>query len=426
VRQVRLRQALAALAAALIVTGEIVLTMLAGAAPGTDAPPPTPVGPNGSLSPFVTSLRTPADETRPPAVSSESAILADLDSGQVLFAEDADRQIPIASLTKIMTALLVLRATSPADVATVSRRAAEPVGAAGLSELGLRAGERITVGDLTWALLVQSANDAAVALAEQVSGTVERFVKRMNVTAGRLGMTHTRFRSPSGLDDRGFSSARDLMILTRAAFRDDPKFGTIVATRFQEVPSPGGRPRNIQNRNVLLWLYPGATGVKTGYTAAAGFCVVATADRRGRRLVAVVLGTPGEPFSEAASLLNYGFGGFTMRRFVVDGQDEGTVAIRGGRVPVAAARDLEALVPMTSLHRVRRTFVIDPSAAFPPAVGERIGVVRVTAAGRVLGSVPLVVTGVPPPPAIDDRSWWEHAASSLTGAVSGLVRGLLG
>jgi D-alanyl-D-alanine carboxypeptidase (penicillin-binding protein 5/6) len=228
------------------------------------------------------------------------------------------------------------------------------------------------------------------------------------------------------LDDRGFSSARDLMILTRAAFREDSKFATIVAARFQDVPSPGGRPRHIQNRNVLLWLYPGATGVKTGYTAAAGFCVVATAERGGRRLVAVVLGTPGEPFSEAASLLNYGFGGFTMRRFVLDGQDEGTVAIRGGRVPVAAARDLEALVPVTALHQIRRTVVVDTSAAFPPVVGERVGVVRVTSVGRVIGTVPLVVTDVPPPPAIDDRSWWERATGSLTGAASGLVRGLLG
>ena len=216
------------------------------------------------------------------------------------------------------------------------------------------------------------------------------------------------------------------MILTIAAFREDPKFGTIVAARFQDVPSPGGRPRHIQNRNVLLWLYPGATGVKTGYTAAAGFCVVATAERDGRRLVAVVLGTPGEPFSEAASLLNYGFGGFTMRRFVLDGQDEGTVAIRGGRVPVAAARDLEALVPVTALHQIRRTVVVDTSAAFPPVVGERVGVVRVTSVGRVIGTVPLVVTDVPPPPAIDDRSWWERATGSLTGAASGLVRGLLG
>jgi D-alanyl-D-alanine carboxypeptidase (penicillin-binding protein 5/6) len=426
VRPVRRRRALAALSAVLVVTGEVVLTALAGAAPGTDVPPPTPVAPNASLSPFVTSLRTPSDTTRPPVVSSRVAILADLDSGQVLLAKDPDRKVPIASLTKIMTALLVFRTTSPEDVVTVSRRAAEPDGEAGVSELGLRAGERITVGDLTWALLVQSANDAAIALAEEVSGTVERFVKRMNITAMRLGMTHTRFRSPNGLDDRGFSSASDLVDLTRAAFRENPRFGAMVATKFHDVPSPRGRTRHLQNRNVLLWLYPGATGVKTGYTAAAGFCVVATAERDGRRLIAVVLGGPGEPFSEAASLLNYGFAGFTMRRFVRQGQDEGIVGIRGGGVPAAAARSLDALVPVTALGHVRRTVVVDPAAAFPPGVGERIGVVRVTVPGRVVGSVPLVVTDVPAPTPIQGGPWWERAAGSLTDAVSGLVRGLLG
>jgi serine-type D-Ala-D-Ala carboxypeptidase (penicillin-binding protein 5/6) len=248
----------------------------------------------------------------------------------------------------------------------------------------------------------------------------------MNATAKRLGMTHTHFRSPNGLDDRGFSSARDLVTLTRAAFREDPAFGAIVATRFRDIPSPHGPPRRIQNRNVLLWLYPGATGVKTGYTAAARYCVVATAERDGRRLIAVVLGAPGEPFSEAASLLNYGFDGFVTRRLVAAGQDEGTVAIRGGGVPVATARGLEALVPVTALDRIRRAVVVDPAAAFPPRLGERVGAVRVTVPGQMLGSVPLVVTHVPAPPPIDDRPWWERAAASLDGAVSSLVHGLLG
>jgi D-alanyl-D-alanine carboxypeptidase (penicillin-binding protein 5/6) len=287
-------------------------------------------------------------------------------------------------------------------------------------------GERISVGDLTWALLVQSANDAAIALAERVSGSVERFVKRMNATATRLGLTDTRFRSPNGLDDRGFSSARDLVLLTRAAFGEDPRFATIVATRFHEVPAPGGRPREIQNRNVLLWLYPGATGVKTGYTAAAGFCVVATAERDGRRLVAVVLGAPGEPFSEAASLLDYGFDGFAVRRFLRAGQDEGTIGIRGGTVSVSTERGLRALAPVTALDRVRITVVPDPSVAFPPALRDRVGLVRVTVPGRSLGSVPLVVTAVPPPPPTDGRPWWDRAARSVSGAVSGLIHGLLG
>jgi D-alanyl-D-alanine carboxypeptidase (penicillin-binding protein 5/6) len=422
----RRRRALAAAAVVVVLTAEVVLTALAGAATGGDVPPPTPVGPRGSLSPFVTRLQTPADATRPPTVDARSAILADLDTGQVLFAKDADAPMPIASVTKIMTALLVLRNSSPSDVVTVSARAAEPDGTEGLSELGLRAGERISVGDLTWALLVQSANDAAIALAEQVSGSVERFVKQMNVTARRLGMTHTRFRSPDGLDDRGHSSAHDLVTLTRAAFREDPRFGTIVSTRFHDIASPGGRPRRVQNRNVLLWLYPGATGVKTGYTAAAGYCVVATAERDGRRLIAVVLGARGEPFSAAAALLNFGFDGFTSRRLVRAGQDEGVVAIRGGAVPVATARDLEALIPVAALDAIHRSIVVDPAAAFPPAAGDLVAVLRVSSPGRVIGTVPLLVTDVPDPPAISDEPWWERAAGALTSAVSSTVRGFFG
>jgi len=424
VRAARTRRALVAFAVLAVVATEVALVALAGAAPGGGLPPPTPVGPNGSLSPFVTRLRTPADHTDAPPVPSAAAILADLDTAQVLLAHDPDRRLPIASVTKIMTALVVMRATEPSDVVTVSARAAAPEGDQGLSELGLRTGERISVGDLTWGLLVQSANDAAIALAEHVSGSVERFVARMNATARRLGMRDTRFRSPNGLDDRGYSSARDLVTLTRAAF-EDPRFGAIVGTRFHDLQGPGGRPRHIQNRNVLLWLYPGATGVKTGYTAAAGFCVVATAEREGRRLIAVVLGAGGEPFSEAASLLDYGFDGFAVRRLVAAGEERGSVGIRGGRVPVETGGGLSALVPVASAGSVRRTVVVDPRAAFPPARGERVGTLRVSLGRRVLGSVPLLVTDVPPPPPVAPEPWWRRAAGAVARAASGLVRGLL-
>ena len=173
------------------------------------------------------------------------------------------------------------------------------------------------------------ANDAAVALAEHVSGSVDGFVRLMNRTADHLGMRDTRFYSPSGLDDRGRSTARDLITLTRADYAY-PEFARIVRTKFFDVPSPRGKARHIQNRNVLLWLYPGAIGVKTGYTAKAGFCLVAAAERDGLRLVAVVLGAPNEPFSDAATMLNYGFTAFERRTFVRAGDD------LGSRVPAGS------------------------------------------------------------------------------------------
>ncbi|MBI3647527.1 MAG: D-alanyl-D-alanine carboxypeptidase [Actinobacteria bacterium] len=424
-RGLRRRQAIGALVALLVLAGPASLSDLAGAASGGGLPPPTPVGPDASLSPFVTSLRTPVDPTEIPEVSAPSAILADLDTGQILFAKSPNRPRPIASLTKIMTALLVLRRASWGDLVTVSARAAAPGNSDGLSELGLVEGERVTVGELTWALLVQSANDAAVALAEHVSGTVGRFVGLMNDQARRLGMTRTAFRSPSGLDDRGRSTARDLLVLTRAAFAQDPRFADIVGARFHDVPSPEGEPRHIQNRNVLLWLYPGATGVKTGYTSGAGYCVVATAEAGGRKLIAVVLGDAGEPFSDAATLLDYGFAAFAQERLVEAGESLGLVRIRGGSVPVQAGEGLSALAPKAALSEVAHTIVVDPAAAFPPAAGDQVGILRISIPGRVLGSVPLVVSRVPAPPPVDDRSWWDRAGGSVAVAVSGLLRAFL-
>jgi D-alanyl-D-alanine carboxypeptidase (penicillin-binding protein 5/6) len=276
-------------------------------------------------------------------------------------------------------------------------------------------------------LLLQSANDAAIALADHVSGSEDRFVAQMNARAAQLGLTHTHFLSPNGLDDRGYSSARDLATLTRLTYAAWPVFSRITSTEFREIPSPSGAPRSIQNRNVLLWLYPGAFGAKTGYTAKAGFCVVAAAQRGGRRLVAVVLGSPGEPFSDAATLLNYGFDAFTQQRFVKTGESAGTVAIPGGAVEVRTAAALEALVPTRSVARATRTVIVDPAAAYPPAPGERVATLRVAIPGLVLGDVPLVAADVPPPPPVDDGGpWWARATRAVTHAAAGAIHGALG
>jgi D-alanyl-D-alanine carboxypeptidase (penicillin-binding protein 5/6) len=352
-------------------------------------------------------------------------VLADLDTGQVLFEQGGRIRRPIASLTKIMTALLVLERARLRELVTVSEAAAAPDGNLGRSELGLEPGERISVGDLLHALLLQSANDAAIALAEHASGSVDRFVHLMNARARSLGMRATEFRSPSGLDDRGTSTALDLVRLTRAAYRD-PRFARIVAQRFYEIPAPGGGVRRIQNRNVLLWLYPGAVGVKTGYTRAAGFCVVAAAERDGLRLVAVVLGASTEAFSDAAALLDHGFFAYERRILVRAGEPFGWVDLVGGRVPVVAAASLEALVPRARGSGPTSSVRVDPAAAFPPLPGERVGAVVFRLAGMTLGSVPLVVADVPPPPPPPAGSWWGRALAAVVEAVLGVGEALLG
>jgi len=417
----RRRRAIAAIAVVIGIASQAALAAGAGA----DTPPPTPVPPHGSLSPFPTVLHTPADPSERPSPDAASVVLADLDTGQILFAKNPDRPRPIASVTKIMTALLVLERANPSDIVTVAPEAVPPQDRRGLSELGLVAGERLTVRDLLYALLLQSANDAAVALADHVAGSEQRFVVAMNARARRLGMHETRFFSSNGLDDRGYSSARDLVTLTRAAYASSPLFAQISTTRFYEIPSPHGPPREIQNRDVMLWLYPGAIGGKTGYTSAAGECVVAAAERGGRRLVAVVLGSGSEPFSAAASLLDYGFSAFTRSTFVRP-HEALTVGLPGGSVTAEAASGLTALVPTASVDRATRSVVLADGVAFPPAPGERIGSLRIATPSLVLGSVPLIVTSVPPPTPPDEQGpWWRRAASSVAGAASGVLHAML-
>jgi len=400
------------------------LTVGAGASTRSQTPPPTPVPPRGSPSPFPTALATPANGTKAPRIPAQGAVLADLDTGQVLYAKQAGVRRPIASVTKIMTALLTLESLPLHRVITVDARAVfekDDYGAS--STLGLQPGERITVENLLYALLLGSANDAAIQLAIAVDGSTETFVRHMNQRARQLGMRATRFLSASGLDDRGRSTPLDLLRLARVA-NDDDTFATITAARFHAIPAPRGPDRRIQNRNAMLWLYPGSFGTKTGMTAGAGACLVASARRNGRTLVAIILHAPREPFSAAAALLNYGFEGWAVDTIVAAGQPEGTVAIRGGSVQVVAGADLSATLPVIE-GDIRTTVVIDPHAAFPPEPGEPVGTLVARANGAVLGRVPLVVPEVPPAPA-SSGPWWIRAGVAVGGAVADAIHALAG
>jgi D-alanyl-D-alanine carboxypeptidase (penicillin-binding protein 5/6) len=368
-------------------------------------------------------LATPADATRTPAIDASGVLLADLDSGQILYATRPRVPRPIASITKLLTALVV-RASLPldrvvrADPAAVFAR--KDYGSS--STLGLRAGDRISVEDLLYALLLGSANDAARALAIEVDGSEPAFVHHMNATADRLGMTQTHVASASGLDDDGRAAPRDLLRLVDAVDADHV-LREIVATRFHRIAAPKGPDRIVQNRNALLWLDPDVGGMKTGTTQAAGNCVIATGRRDGRHLVAIVLGAPHEPFSAAASLLDYGFEGWRPDTIVTAGASAGTAALRGGTVPVVAAEDLTRLVPVHSDADRSEQVVIDPRAAFPPAPGDRVGQLVVREGDVVLGAVKLVVPSVPPAPA-STQPWWARAATAVGGAVVDAVEAL--
>ncbi|MDP9300515.1 MAG: serine hydrolase, partial [Actinomycetota bacterium] len=225
------RRIVTAMLVVAVISGEALLT--SSASPRSNAPPPTPVPPHGSLSPFPTSLSTPADPTTAPTLTARSALLADLDSGDLMDEKAPDQPVPIASLTKIMTALITLERTRLTDIVTVDPRAVftrREYGAS--STIGLKAGERISVEDLLYAMMLGSANDAALALAIHIAGSEQAFVRVMNVRAPQLGMHRTVFFSSNGLDDRGRSTARDLLHLIRVTDAIDG-FDRITATRFR-------------------------------------------------------------------------------------------------------------------------------------------------------------------------------------------------
>ena len=390
-------------------------------------PPPTPVPPTGSPSPFLSHLSTPADPMPVPKVEASAAILMDLGTRQVLFGKSPDLARPVASLTKLMTALLVLEQEAGRLDRTIRIRpdaVFDRRDYGGGSTLGLRPGERVSIGGLLTGLLLGSANDAAEALAIEEAGSVSAFVEDMNARAKAMGMSRTRFASPHGLDDRGHSSAADLMRLLRVASKN-PTFRGLIGRRFAVVRSDSVRPRRIQNRNVMLWLYPGASGVKTGYTAGSGFCVMATAHRGGRELAAVVLGGGDEVFSDAAALLNHGFAAYERRTLVEEGEALGSLRVRGGEVPVVAGDQLDALVGVEAGGAIERTLSASPGAAYPPPSGSVVGTLRLTSSGVPLGKVTVLVANLEPPP-VPPGSWWGRAADAVSRAVTAVVAGLLG
>ena len=258
--------------------------------------------------------------------SATSAILMDVDSGRVLYQHNADAQMLIASTTKILTALVALRDGDLEDVVTVSAQAAGTEG----SSMYLRAGEELTLETLLYGLLLCSGNDAAVAIAEHVGGSVAGFVERMNAYAAELGMENSSFANPNGLDDEEhYSTARDMAVLACAAVRNE--------TLVRIASTKSGR--TMTNHNKLLSMVEGCIGLKTGYTRAAGRTLVTCAERNGQRLVAVTL-QDGNDWADHQSLYDYGFSTYPARKGAVLGQEtaRASVAGSGGSVSLVAAK----------------------------------------------------------------------------------------
>ena len=265
-----------------------------------------------------------------PSVSAGRCILLDADSGEVLFAQDADTRSLIASTTKIMTAVVVLEHCSLDMEYTIPPQATKIEG----SSMYLKAGETLTIRDLLYGMMLHSGNDAAVALALACSDSVPEFVALMNLKAQQLGLKNTHFENPNGLDgEQHYSTASDLAQLTRYALENDV-FREIVSTKSIRIGD-----RVLTNHNKLLWSVEGAIGVKTGYTKAAGRILVSAAERCGRRLVAVTI-NDGNDWRDHAALYDYGFGCYCEQQAISAGQIVARLPLMDGRIArLAAAED---------------------------------------------------------------------------------------
>jgi D-alanyl-D-alanine carboxypeptidase (penicillin-binding protein 5/6) len=326
---------------------------------------------------------------KPPAVpSAQAAIVVDARDGTVMFAKRPDSERAIASTTKLMTALLALERAKPSDVFTAPAYNAMPAE----SRINLRPGERMTVHDLLEALLLESANDAAVTIAQGVSGSTEAFVDEMNARAAELGLDHTSYANPIGLDEAGnYSSARDLASLTRVLLRR-PRFARIVDMPEAELES-GVRPRVVENRNDLVAGYPWVSGVKTGHTLNAGNVLVGAADGPGRaRVISVVLGEPSEAVRDhdTLTLLRWGLARFHRVRVLDPKKMLAQADIRYRDSVARLVPRRSAVLTIRDGERVRRRVKAPDELEGPLTAGARVGTVAVLVDGRSARRVALV------------------------------------
>lgn len=333
-----------------------------------------------------------AEAPPPPPIAARAWLLLDFASGQPIVAHNADERAEPASLTKLMTAYLVFDALRKKTItleqtAPVSQRAWK----AGGSRMFIEPRKPVTVDELLRGMIVQSGNDATIALAELVGGSEEVFAQMMNREARRLGMTNTHFTNASGWPDpKQYSTARDLATLAAALIRDFPDEYALYSTkeyRYNNITQP--------NRNRLLWLDPNVDGVKTGYTEAAGYCLIASAKRGPRRLVSVVLGTnsDGMRAQESQKLLNYGFQFFDTVRVYEKGQQVGTLRVWKGaanELKAGVESDLVLVLARGDVQKLKADFVSEQPLVAPVNAGQRVGTIKVSLDGKPLGDHPVV------------------------------------
>ena len=348
-----------------------------------------------------------AQSVPPPALAANAWVLVDHATGQVLAGKDADARIEPASLTKLMTAYVTFSALkagtlSPDQQVPVSERAWRMEG----SRMFIEPNKPVTVEQLIHGVIVQSGNDACVALAETIAGSEEAFVALMNREAQRLGMTNTNFSNSTGLPDpQLYTTGNDLARLATAIIRDFPEYYSLYSLKentYNEIKQP--------NRNRLLYMDPTVDGMKTGHTSSAGYCLVSTAQRGPRRLISVVLGAASDTVraQESLKLLNYGFQFYdTVKLYSADEALSQFRVWKGklNELPVGFTSDFTLSLPKESADKIQATLESRQPLVAPIEKGQEVGTLTLSAEGQAIGRYPVVALQDVPVAGFFGRLW---------------------
>ncbi len=329
------------------------------------------------------------------ALPVKSALLMDVATGTVLYEQEAHQKLAPASVTKVMTMLLIMEAIDSGAIGwqdTVT--ASEAAAAKGGSQIYLKVGEAMSVSDMVKSIAVSSANDCACAMAEHLAGSETAFVEKMNQRARELGMNDTNFVNCTGLDDDAMAkehktSAHDIAIMSAELLKNHPKIKEYTTIWMDTVRNG---TFGLSNTNKLVRFYPGATGLKTGFTSQAGYCLSASAQRDGMELVAVVMGaaTSADRFAACKSLLDYGFATYGVVTPQVEQQYVPVTMGTQTQVEAEPAQDPTLLIEKSQKNLVTTEIELDPAVAAPVSRGQKLGTLTLRAGDYVLKQIPLV------------------------------------
>lgn len=349
------------------------------------------------LAPAISGAEAATDKSAPPQVVGISAVLIDSTTGKILYAKNENGQMYPASTTKILTALVALEKGKLTDKVRIDKETSRTEG----SSIWLQEGEDITLEELIWSLLLNSANDAAVAIAKHVGGSVEGFTKMMNAKAIELGADNSNFVNPNGLPNpKHYTTAHDLALISKAAM-ENPKFREIVGSKVRDINrTPADALTRLINHNKLLWRLDGANGIKTGYTVQAQQCLVGSAKRGNQEFIAVVLGSVGRNiWEDVTKLLEYGFANYQTVKLVEANRFIKTVPVQNAEIPVQAitARSLAHTVSRGGLLLKPQSRVeLTKTLSAPVAKGAVIGKLIYTIDGQDIGVELLAANNVEP------------------------------